>query len=56
MKIKCLKTECPSCKLTGSIPLFTNRDGEVKYARTRHYQNLGDSKTPQFTYCRVEDI
>ena len=57
MKIKCVKAECPSCKLTGSIQLFLNRDGEVKYARTRHYSHLDkDSKKPQFTYCKIGDL
>ena len=45
----------PSCKLTGSIQLFLNRNGEVKSARTRHYSHLDkDSKKPQFTYCRLD--
>src|SRR4030067_2514034 len=57
MITKCLKSECPSCKLIGSIQLFLNRDGEVKYARTRHYSHLDkDSKKPQFTYCKIEDL
>ena len=57
MKIKCVKEECPNCKQTGSIQLFMNRDGEVRYARVRHYSHLDkDSKKPQFTYCKVEDL
>ena len=57
MKIKCVKAECPSCKLNGSIQLFLNRSGEVRYARTRHYSHLAkDSKKPQFTYCGTEDL
>ena len=49
------KSRMPSCKLTGSIQLFLNRNGEVKYARTRHYSHLDkDSKKPQFTYCRLD--
>jgi hypothetical protein len=29
----------------------------VKYARTRHYLHLDkDSKKPQFTYCKLEDL
>jgi hypothetical protein len=54
MKIKCVKAECPNCKMTGSIQLFLNRSGEVRYARTRHYSHLDkDSKKPQFTYCKL---
>ena len=57
MKIKCVKAECPSCRLTGSIQLFLNRSGEVRYARTRHYSHIDkDSKKPQFTYCKIEDL
>ena len=30
---------------------------EVKYARTRHYSHLDkDSKKPQFTYCKIQDL
>ena len=57
LKIKCVKAECPSCKLTGSIQLFFNKDGNLRYARTRHFSHLDkDSKKPQFTYCRIEDL
>jgi hypothetical protein len=59
MKIKCVKAECPSCKVTGSIQLFLNKAGEVRYARTRHYLHIDkDSKKPQFSYCRLnlEDL
>ena len=57
MKIKCVKAECPNCKLIGSIQLFLNMNGEVKYARTRHYSHLNkDSKKPQFTYCKLEKL
>ena len=57
MKIKCLKAECPVCKKLCSIQLFLNKNGEVKYARTRHYSHLDkDSQKPQFTYCKIEDL
>ena len=57
MKIRCLKAECPSCKQSGSIQLFLNKNGEVGYARTRHYSHLDkDTKKPQFTYCKIEDL
>ena len=57
MKIKCVKAECPICKITGSIQLFINKQNEVRYARTRHYSHLDkDSKKPQFTYCKIEDL
>ena len=57
MKIKCVKAECPSCKLTGSIQLFLNKNGEVRYARTRHFSHTDkDSKKSQFTYCKLQDL
>jgi hypothetical protein len=57
LKIRCVKAECPVCSQIGSIQLFLNKAGEVRYARTRHYSHLDkDSKKPQFTYCKVEDI
>jgi len=57
MKIKCAKAVCPSCKQSGSIQLFLNKKDEVRYARTRHYSHLDqDSKKPQFTYCRIENL
>jgi hypothetical protein len=57
MKIKCVKAECPICKAKGSIQLFMNRSGEVKYARTRHYSRINkDSRRPQFTYCKIIDL
>jgi hypothetical protein len=57
MKIKCVKAECPVCNVTGSIQLFMNRNGEIRYARTRHYSYIDkDSKKPQFTYCKIQDL
>jgi hypothetical protein len=57
VKYKCIKAECPICKVVGSIQLFLNRSGEVRYARTRHYSYLDkDSKKPQFTYCKIENL
>jgi hypothetical protein len=57
LKIKCVKAECPICNVTGSIQLFINRDGVLRYARTRHYSHLDqDSKKPQFTYCKIQDV
>ena len=56
VKYKCIKAECPICKLTGSIQLFLNKQNEVRYARTRHYSHIDkDSKKPQFTYCKIQD-
>ena len=56
-KIKCLKLECPICKQIGSIQLFLNKQNEVRYARTRHYSHIDkDSKKPQFTYCKIQDL
>ena len=57
MKIKCVKAECPSCKVTGLIQLFFNKEGMLRYARTRHFSHTDkDSKKPQFTYCKLEDL
>ena len=57
MKIKCVKSECPICKVSGSIQLFLNKQNEVRYARTRHFSHTDkESKKPQFTYCKIEDL
>ena len=57
VKYKCFKAECPICKASGSIQLFTNRNMEVRYARTRHYSHADKvSKKPQFTYCKIQDL
>ena len=40
----------PACENSGSLQLFINKKGEVRYARTRHY--LGNGK---FSYCKIED-
>ena len=56
-KIKCIKAECPICKVTGSIQLFMNNNLEVRYARVRHYSHIDkDSRKPQFSYCKIEDL
>ena len=57
MKIKCFKAECPVCRASGSIQLFFNSSLELRYARTRHFSHTDkDSKKPQFTYCKIEDL
>ncbi len=57
VKYKCIKAECSVCGNVGLIQLFLNKNGEVRYARTRHYSHLDkDSKKPKFTYCRIEDL
>jgi hypothetical protein len=57
MKIKCVKTECPVCNVTGSIQLFLNKDGILRYARTRHFSHTDKvTHKPQFTYCKVQDL
>jgi hypothetical protein len=59
MKIKCIKTEkCPICGDKGSIQVFFNKAGEVKYARTRHYIPKGDkgynpNNKYNFRYCKL---
>jgi hypothetical protein len=57
LKYKCFKSECPVCHNVGSIQLFLNKKLEVRYARTRHYNNINkDSRKPQFTYCKIENL
>ncbi len=52
-----VKAECPVCKNVGSIQLFINRSGQVRYARTRHFSHTDKTtKKPQFTYCRIQDL
>ncbi len=54
---RCVKAECTVCKNVGSIPLFINRSGQVRYARTRHFSHTDKTtKKPQFTYCRIQDL
>jgi hypothetical protein len=49
--------QCPICHITGSTQLFLNKEGEVRYARVKHYSHLDrDSKKPQFTYCKITDL
>jgi hypothetical protein len=56
-KYKCLKLECPLCHKTGSAQLFLRKDSTIKYARVRHYSHIDkDSKKPQFTYCKIENL
>jgi hypothetical protein len=56
MKIKCVKTQCPICHITGSAQLFLNKKNEIRYARIRHYKGLSKNKKPQFDYHKVEDL
>ena len=54
IKIKCVKLEC-QCKKQGLAQLFLNKQGEIKYARVRHYTHTDKvSKKPQFTYYRLD--
>jgi hypothetical protein len=56
-KIICRKLECSVCHKVGLAQFFLNRNEEVKYARTRHYSHIDkDSKKPQFTYCKLENL
>jgi len=50
MKIKCLKAECETGHIVGSMQIFLNRNGEVKYSRIRHYIR-SESGKPKFSYC-----
>ena len=57
MEIKCVKAECPICKVVGSIQLFSDKQGNIKYARCRHFSHTDKvSHKPQFTYCKIEDL
>ena len=57
VKIKCVKMEkCPICGEKGNIQVFFNKQNKIKYARVRHYNGLSESKKPQFTYCKLEDL
>ena len=57
MKIKCVKTEkCPICREKGSIQVFFNKQNRIKYGRVRHYSGLNESKKPQFSYCKLDDL
>ena len=57
MRIKCVKLPCPTCGKQGSTQLFLNKSDQIRYARTRHYSHIDkDSKKPQFTYCKIENL
>ena len=56
VKYKCVKMQCPLCNITGSAQLFLNKNGEIRYARVRHYKGLNEFKKPQFEYHKVEDL
>ena len=57
-KIKCYSgIECEVCHIKGMLQIFFNREGNIKYARIRHYSHIDkQSHKPQFTYCKIEDI
>jgi hypothetical protein len=56
MKYKCVKSQC-QCGKTGLAQLFLNKEGNIRYARVRHY-NHNDALTHkhQFSYCRIENL
>ena len=61
VKYKCFKTQCPLCGNTGSLQLFLNKQGEVKYARVRHIihkgkQGYNPNLKYNFHYCKIEDL
>jgi len=44
-KIQCMTIEkCFVCSNKGLAQVFLNSDGEVRYARVRHYTGLKDGK------------
>jgi hypothetical protein len=49
MKIKCVRFPCQTCSKLASIQLFYNKNGDIKYARARHYTGTLNGK-PQFQY------
>ena len=56
-RIKCLKLECSVCHNEGLAQLFLNKNGEVRYARVRHFTHRdATTKKPQFTYCKIENL
>ena len=48
--------QCPLCNITGSAQLFLNKNGEISYARVRHYKGLNERKKPHFEYHKLEDL
>ena len=55
-RIKCLKLKC-ECGREGLAQVFLRKDGNISYARTRHYSHIDTvTKKPQFTYCKLEDL
>jgi hypothetical protein len=56
VKYKCIKMECPTCHIVGSAQLFLNKNGEIRYARVRHYKGLNENKKPQFEYHKIENL
>jgi hypothetical protein len=56
-RIKCLKLECNTCHKVGLAQIFLNKNGEIRYARIRHFSHTDKvSHKPQFTYCKIEDL
>jgi hypothetical protein len=51
MKIKCVKAECEVCHIVGSMQIFLNNKGEIRYSRVRHYKGREGNK-PKFSYCQ----
>jgi hypothetical protein len=51
MKIKCVKAECEVCHVVGSVQIFLNNKGEIRYSRVRHYLKTEAGK-PKFSYCQ----
>ena len=49
--------ECPQCHKKGFAQLFLRKDSAIRYARIHHYTHLDkESRKPQFTYCRIENM
>jgi hypothetical protein len=47
--IKCFKLKCEVCGVEGTCQVFSNKAGELRYGRARHYQKL-ENKKPVFEY------
>jgi hypothetical protein len=50
--IKCYKLKCEVCGIEGTVQVFYNKAGQLKYGRVRHYLELNEAKKPVFEYHR----
>jgi hypothetical protein len=50
MRTKCHKLKREVCGKEGTVQLFYNKTGQLKYGRVRHYLKLNEVKKPVFEY------